>query len=143
MIDLDFSGDSTRSSAEILEEMYTPVDDGEYLLIIADAEVAPSKKADKKPSLKITFKLVEDEKKTIWKYLYLDKESELAMAYLREFLEAVYDTSLSGSIQLDPKDLFGRKVIGHITTQPRNDGAVNEDGSTKMQNVVNVFEAVA
>jgi membrane-bound lytic murein transglycosylase MltF len=139
MIDLDFSGDSEKSSAQILEEMYTPVDDGEYLLIIADAEVAESKKG-KKPSLKVTFKLVEDEKKTIWKYFYLDKESELSMAFLREFLEAVYDESLSGHVSLDPKDLFAKKVIGHVTTQPRSDGATNEDGSTKMQNIVNVFE---
>jgi membrane-bound lytic murein transglycosylase MltF len=140
MIDLDFSGDAERSSAEILEEMYSPVPDGEYLLIVADAEVAESKKG-KKPSLKVVFKLVEDEKKTIWKYFYLDKESELSMAFLREFLEAIYDTSLSGNVQLDPKDLFGRKVIGHCTTQPRSDGKVNEDGSATMQNVINIFEA--
>lgn len=135
MIDLDFSGDSERSSADILEEMYSPVPDGEYLLIIADAEVNPSKKEGKKPSLKITMKLVEDEKKNIWKYFYLDKENDLAMAFLREFLEAVYDSPLSGNVQLDPKDLVGRKVIGHVTTQART------DDPDKMQNVINVFEA--
>lgn len=134
MIDLDFSGDAERSSADILEEMYSPVDDGEYLLIIADAEVNKSKKEGKKPSLKVTLKLVEDEKKNIWKYFYLDKENDLSMAFLREFLEAVYDTTLSGNVQLDPKDLVGRKIIGHVTTQART------DDPDKMQNVINVFE---
>ena len=137
MIDLDFSGDAEKSSAEILEEMYTPVDDGEYLLLIVDAEVNPSKKEGKFPSLKITFKLVEDEKKTIWKYFYLDKTNDLSMAFLREFLEAVYGEPLSGHVSLDPQELFGKKVIGHVTTQPRT------DDNTKMQNVVNVFEATA
>lgn len=120
MIDLDFSGDR-ESSKELIEALSTPVDEGTYELLIIDAEIKPNKDSQKHPSLKITFDVVEIDKKKIFKWIYLDMSNEIQKAVLREFLEAVYNEELSGHISLDPKDLIGRRVIAEVLVVPRND----------------------
>lgn len=133
MIDLDFSDDRV-SSKELIDELSRPVEEGEYLLIIADAEIKANKDEKKHPSLKVTLKLTEgEEKKTIWKWMYLDKSNQIGMAQVREFLEAVYNEELTGNVTLDPKDLVGRYVVGMVTQEPRN------DDKDKMTNAVDVF----
>lgn len=141
---MEFS-DNPKSSQELLEELYEPVEEGDYLLVISDAEIKPNKDSQKSPSLKVTFKYVEDanDKKTLWKWFYLDKSNQISMAQIREFLEAVYDTELRGNVTLDPQDLHGRHVIGTVTQEPWNDGSLKSDGTPKMQNVVNIFTPAA
>ena len=136
MIDLDFSGDR-KSSQELIEELSTPADEGTYNLLITDAEVKPNKDANKYPSLKVTLKLTELEKKTVWKWFYLDTSNPISMAQVREFLEAVYGETMTGNVQLDAKDLIGRQVVGIVIQVPRRDDA------NKMQNDVDVFYPAA
>lgn len=119
MIDLDFS--NTRDKDVVLEEMYSPLPDGEYLMLVTDAQVKPSKDAEKFPSLKVVLTSVEDMKKNIWKWFYLDPANELSMANLKDFLEKLYKTTIEGSLTLDPTDMIGRQVIAILTIVPRND----------------------
>lgn len=128
MIDLDFSG--TKKLEDVI---WKPIEDGEYLFIITDAEQKASKTEGTLPSLKVVLTMVEDEKKTVWKFFYLDPDSEIGMAVLKDFLEKLYQTELSGSINLNPKELVGKQIIAQITTEPRN------DDPKKMQNTVVYF----
>lgn len=131
MIDLDF--ENTKPLEDVI---WSPLPDGEYLFVITDAEEVKSKKENTKSSLKVVHTLVEDEKKTVWKWFYLDPSSEIGMAVLKDWLEKVYQTELTGSINLDPKDLIGRQVIGVVTVEPRS------DDPNKMQNTFASFEKV-
>ena len=130
MIDLDFS--ETGSVEEVLEELYSPVEDGDYLLLIVDAQEKPGKEG-KFPGLNVRFSLVEEDKKSVFHYFYLDPSNQISMAYLKQFLRAVYGDAIDGAIQLDPKDLIGRQIYGTLTQVPRN------DDPDKMQNKVSVF----
>lgn len=130
MIDLDFS--NTKSVEDV---QYKPIEDGEYLFLIQDATIEASKDPAKKPSMKIVLSSVEDSKKTIWQYFYLDGSNEVSMAYLKDFLEKAFDTELSGNLTIDTilPELRGKHIIATVTVQPR------KDDKTKMQNNVEFY----
>lgn len=130
MIDLDFS--DVKGVQETLEEYFTPVPDADYLLLVTDAQLKPGNSF---PGVNCRFTLVEDAKKNVFRYFHLDPSNKISMAYLKEFLSAVYGETLSGwtPSEENVKDLIGRQFVGAVTTEPR------KDDKDKMQNVVTNF----
>ncbi len=118
-INLNFAGVEPAQAFEALE-------DGEYVLIVSEAEIKPAKKEGSADNLALVFE-VEDSNNKIWHYLNLGPKS---LPWILAFLLAVYQVEeLSDEISLSTSDekaefcsaLIGRRVGATVLKTPRND----------------------
>lgn len=118
---------------------FTPVDDGQYNLVISDAKIQPNKKdaENNPPSLALTFDVEGHPNNKVWHYLYLG-DSDINKKYILQFLLSLFGGNLS-TLDITFNDEFAAGIVG-MPMLAIVENVARDDKPDKRTNKITSFE---